>query len=396
MAHPHASPVSDKPQTAPDYVRCMEVFVTNRCNMACANCCVNTSKHSDGAVRLEWDDLSAAIDLFMDKEQVPYAGQKTIVFAGGESLFEYPLIQKAVDYAQKFPLIPHFEIYTNGTVVKPEWITELNKSDVTVIFSLDGDKSGHDAARKFSRAPGLSSYDEVMGRLETVPLDGCATNTVIRPQNLDGLVDAFDDYSKMGFQQIDMWLDYLHIWTPEQVDALEAFVADFRRYYAHRTTKEGAIPFVVPMIHHALYNGTALARGTAWWQDCVRLIMGADGHFYDCEGALLLPYGDVRDTRSINRASDGKGVDWAARQAIMDQAEEKLKTLDTKNNWQYVCPRLYCTAMGLSGKEPDEAVANLHRASEAFLKGLVELADELKENESFKRAYLKQVLDTPG
>ncbi|PIP82937.1 MAG: hypothetical protein COR54_12220, partial [Elusimicrobia bacterium CG22_combo_CG10-13_8_21_14_all_63_91] len=157
MSHPYASSKTLFPQTAPDTVRCMEVFVTNRCNMACTNCCVNTSQHADGSMRLEWPDLRAAVDLFMDPAQVPYRGQKTILFAGGETLFEYPLILKAVEYAQKFPRPPVFEVYTNGTVVRPEWIRELRRWDVTVIFSLDGDKRGHDAMRKFSRAPGLSA-----------------------------------------------------------------------------------------------------------------------------------------------------------------------------------------------------------------------------------------------
>jgi sulfatase maturation enzyme AslB (radical SAM superfamily) len=373
----------------------MEVFVTNRCNMACANCCVDTSKHSDGSERLDWSDLRSAIDLFMDPERTPYRGQKTILFAGGETLFEYPLIKKAVDYAQKFPLPPHFEIYTNGTVIRPEWLQELRRWDATVIFSLDGGKEGHDAARKFSRAPGLSAYDEVVERISALPKDNCATNTVIRPENIEGLVDALDDYSKMGFRQIDMWLDYLHVWTPEQIDALQVFVDDFRRYYVHRTEKEGDIPFVVPMIHHALYNGSEMARGRAWWRDCFRLVLGADGHFYDCEGALLKPYGEVRDAHSIGKASNG-GPDWGARQKVMDLAAEKLKNLDTDKNWQYVCPRLYCTAMGLSGAEPDDAVANLHRASEVFLLAFVKIAKDLKDNESFKKTYLSKVMDTPG
>lgn len=396
MSHPYASAKTAVPQTAPDTVRCMEVFVTNRCNMACANCCVNTSKHADGSMRLEWPDLRAAIDLFMDPAQVPYAGQKTILFAGGETLFEYPLIQKAVDYAQKFPRPPLFEVYTNGTVVRPEWIRDLRAKDVTVIFSLDGDKRGHDAMRKFSRAPGLSAYEEVMTRLETIPKEGCATNTVIRPAVLDGLVDAIDDYSKMGFRRIDLWLDYLYPWSPEDIEALEAFMADFRRYYAHRVKSEEAVPFHVPMIDHALFNGTELAAGRAWWRDCVRLILGADGHFYDCEAALLLPYKDVQETRSINPASSGNGVDWAARQKIMDDAAKTLERLDAKNHWQHVCPRLYCTAMQLLGKEPDEAIENLHRASEVFLVGLVKLADELSDNEYFARDYLRNTLETPG
>ncbi len=396
MSHPYASSKTLFPQTAPDTVRCMEVFVTNRCNMACTNCCVNTSQHADGSMRLEWPDLRAAVDLFMDPAQVPYRGQKTILFAGGETLFEYPLILKAVEYAQKFPRPPVFEVYTNGTVVRPEWIRELRRWDVTVIFSLDGDKRGHDAMRKFSRAPGLSAYEEVMARLEPIPKEGCATNTVIRPAVLDGLVDALDDYSKMGFRRIDLWLDYLHAWSPAEIESLKAFMADFRRYYSHRVRSEGAIPFHVPMIDHALFNGSELARGRAWWRDCVRLILGADGRFYDCEAALLLPYKDVQETRSINAAASGDGVDWAARQKIMDDAAQTLERLDAKNNWQHVCPRLYCTAMQLLGKEPDEAIANLQRSSEVFLTGLVKLAQDLSDDESFARAYLVSGLETPG
>ena len=80
----------------------------------------------------------------------------------------------------------------------------------------------------------------------------------------------------------------------------------------------------------------------------------------------------------------------------MDDAAQTLERLDAKNNWQHVCPRLYCTAMQLLGKEPDEAIANLQRSPEVFLTGLVKLAQDLSDDESFARAYLVSGLETPG
>ena len=146
---------------------------------------------------------------------------------------------------------------------------------------------------------------------------------------------------------------------------------------------------------HELLRPYRKRRGRAWWRDCFRLILGADGHFYNCEGALLFPYGKIQATHSIGRAREN-AVDWNARQKVMDASEKTLKKLDAEENWQFVCPRLYCSAMPLLGEKPDEAVANLHRASTIFLKAFVQLADELKGNASFARAYLTKVIDTPG
>jgi len=397
MPHPDATLELSTLQRGPDYVRCMEVFVTNQCNMGCTNCCVATSEGASDAVSLTWKDLKPAVDIFMDPAQTPYNGKKAIVFAGGESLIEYPLILRSLKYAHEtFEMPPYVEVYTNGSMITREMVENLQRYEATIIFSLDGGKEGNDLYRTFSCAPEKSVFDEVMRRLDGIPKTGCATNTIIHPGNLQGLVEALDHFNKIGFGQIDMWLDYLHLWTPFEVAALEDFMKELCAYYVRRTREEGRIPFIVPMINHALYNGSELAKGRTWWKDCFRLVLGADGHFYDCEGALLLPYQRIADSNNVNKPSDGKGVDWAARQAYMDEADIYMETLGADKDWQDVCPRMYYKAMGLMGQDSRHMVDNLHRTSRAFLLGLVKLADELKDNESFKQTYLKKVLDTPG
>lgn len=397
MPHPYATPPTktSERQVGPDYVRCLEIFVTNQCNMGCTNCCVSTAQNAKEIKRLEWEDLRPAIDTFMGDE-APYKGRKTVVFAGGETFMNYPLVIQAVRYLQKFPLKPLVEVYTNGTLIKGEWVRELRYHDAKIIFSIDGGKKGNDLYRTFVAGPERSAFDEIMSRLDGLPKDGLATNTIIHPGNLDGIIEALDFFNRSGFGQIDMWIDYLHLWTPEEAARLGTFIGDFADYYVERTEKEGRIPFIVPMINHALHNGTELAAGRNWWKECFRLVLGADGNYYDCEGALLLPYERIAESNAVGAPRQDKGVDWAARQAYMDEADLYLERLGADKDWQDVCPRMYYKAMGLMGQDPKHMVENLHRVSRIFLMGLVKLASRLKGEPSFAAAYLTTKHDIPG
>ena len=83
--------------------------------MACPSCCVDlASDVPSEIVRLTWDQLRHAIDTFMDPKEVPYAAEKYIVFAGGETFLDYPNLIKAAQHCQRFPVKPRLFMYTNG------------------------------------------------------------------------------------------------------------------------------------------------------------------------------------------------------------------------------------------------------------------------------------------
>jgi hypothetical protein len=221
------------------------------------------------------------------------------------------------------------------------------------------------------------------------------TSTVLRPGNLDGAIAALDKSSKAGFQACDLWVDYLHIWEEKDLERLEKFMAKFADYYAKRTLKEGKIPFYVPMLHHAIYNAVCLKQGKAWWRDCFRITVGADGNYYDCQGVLCAPYAKVAGY-AINHLSSGKGVDWKRREAYMVKAAAYLDKLGADRDWQHVCPRVYFRVAEILGADPKPFIDNLHRVSRIFLQGFVKLAGRLRDDQSFKDFYVSADLTIVG
>lgn len=389
MPHPHASQDAKK-QTGPAHVRCLEIFLNNKCNLTCLNCCTAIAKKADEVRELSWEDVKGAIDVFMDAKQTPYPGRKTVILAGGEPFLSYKLVVKAADYLQKFRQVPQVEVYTSGTFLTKENAAELRSLGVTIVLSLDGAREDNDRYRRFTEESKRSVWDEVMKRVEGLPMEGFATNTILRPDSLEGTLKALEHFHKLGIRRMDLWVDYLHVWSPEDLHKLEKFMAALGDLYAGKLEKSGKLPWDIPMLSHALLNGTMLARKQTWWRPCVRLILGADGQFYDCEGAFLLPYHQLGDQSAVKRPAEGRGVDWAAREAFMAEADKALKAMGAESDWQYVCPRVYYKALTLMKADPRPMVENLHRVSKVFLGGFVRLAARLKDNEAFRRKYLSE------
>jgi len=391
MPHPNTSLPLPARRTAPAHVRCLEIFLTNQCNMSCVHCAALCAKKAAEVKVIEWKDLKAGIDSFMDPHGTPYRGQKAIALAGGEPFAVFPLVLKAAQYAHGLQPRPALILFTNGTLATPEKVRKLRSLGVTIIFSLDGDKTGNDLFRKF-RGGKASAYDAVMKNLEKLPSkEGLATNTVLRPGNLDGTLKALDRFAAMGFKSCDLWIDYFHLWTDDELRRLEAFMQSFTDYYVRRTKEEGRLPFYVEMIHHALYNAVFLERGKAWWDKCFRLILGADGNYYDCQGIYAFPYGRAASS-VINRAVDSRGADWKARETYMEKAAGMLKKLKVDKDWQHVCPRCYYKVLDLMGKPEDlpAMMENLHKVSRVFMGALVDAASRLRSERSFVEAYIEQ------
>lgn len=365
----------------------MDVYVTNQCNSGCRSCFVDTVKGAKGAVHLQWKDFKAAIDVFMDPAQAPAAARKEIAIAGGEPFLVYPLLLKAAKYVRHFPRRPHLYIHTNGTLVRPEQIRELRAHNAGIVFSIDGGRQAHDRCRPYAKGGRMSSWKTVMDKLRDTPKDGLGTNSVLRPANLDTMLPVLEGFRKLGFRFCDLWIDYLHVWTPAELKQLRRFCRDFADYYVERTQADGRIPFYTGGLAHALFVGANRRGSRAWWKDCFRLTLGADGNFYDCEAMGCAPYAKVLEPHGINHARSGRGIDWAKRQSYMDAAYRRLRQLGAEDAWQHVCPRLYYTVAQCLGAELAPLIDNLHRVSELFFTELVKLSTRLRRHPDFIRNY---------
>lgn len=373
----------------PEHIQVMAVFVTNRCNLACTNCCAHTVRGKAGARDLSWPDFKAAIDTFMDPAQLPSKGQKVFAIEGGETLLAYPLVIRAIRYTRRFAPAPHFYVHTNGTLLKPEAVRALREHGAEILISLDGDRAGNDRYRRFAGPARRSVWDAVMRRLKKLPAAELGVNMVVRPGNLDGLVAAMDTLSRMGVGFINLALDYYHDWSEDELRALAAFLEEFAEYYAGRTEREGRVPFRSGALHDAVKRAGCLKLGQPWWKHCCHLILGADGCFYTCESNGDFDWERVRPLHAINHARAGCGVDWAKRRAFMDEADAALGARGPDSEWTHMCPRLYYTRAKVSGKPVGPMIDTLHRTSRVLYAGLMRLAARLRENPSFRDEHIR-------
>ncbi len=137
-------------------IETLETTLTTACNLACSYC------HQGGPRprSIPWDVLRISIDRLGASE----ADERTLALTGGEPLLEWPLVQRAVEYAQESSSGPkplRVSLTTNGMLLDHEKTAFLVAHDVEVQISLDGIREAHEL-----RAPGtFDVLDELLVRL---------------------------------------------------------------------------------------------------------------------------------------------------------------------------------------------------------------------------------------
>lgn len=143
--------------------------LTQACNLRCRYCSYSEyypRQRPYTSKSLAFATARKAIDHFLDHTgdtELPSIG-----FYGGEPLLRFDLLRQCVDYARSVrgdaPLA--FTITTNGTVLTPEMVVYLASRSVTLLVSLDGPPSCHDANRVFP--DGRPTSAQVFGALDMI------------------------------------------------------------------------------------------------------------------------------------------------------------------------------------------------------------------------------------
>ncbi len=157
----------DPPQPAPRPfpLQTIVLNVTNQCNLSCKYCYEfgeDRVATPEGKPKF-MDDATAraAVDMLIEQS----FGRRAIhlTFFGGETLLNFPLVRRIIEYARERAHAAgkyvDFSLTTNGTLLKPEIIEYLAENQVGVTISLDGPKEMNDALRVFH--DGRGSYDAI-------------------------------------------------------------------------------------------------------------------------------------------------------------------------------------------------------------------------------------------
>jgi len=150
---------------SPGSVATLALHVSARCNLRCDYCYLG---RSDGGLMSE-DVALRALDLLLDESFG--APRLSVVFFGGEPLLNLALIERAAAEARRRASAEgrtvSFHLTTNGTLLTPEAAERLSAVGVSVLVSMDGDRAGHDAHRRFEN--GRGSYDTIAQNLARLP-----------------------------------------------------------------------------------------------------------------------------------------------------------------------------------------------------------------------------------
>lgn len=369
--------------TPTPHVGSLFVFLNNLCNMACPNCFTPLSHSGVAPLRLAWEDLAGALDLYA---ALPDGPRKNIVIIGGEPLLSFDLLLRALDRLDRASNPPRVEIFTNGALLDAEKYKRMRRDYLKLYVSLDGDRKGNDAYRVFVNSSD-SVYDSVMRRLEGLPLQEMGVFVVMHPENLEGLSGAVREFAGMGFGAIDFCIDMIEEWSPEGIKGVRKFTREFALFFEEHTRREGKIPFTCEMIEQALLVGNSLAEGLRWWEESAELILGADGRYYPCEGATHFPYAAIREPLSLGEARNGE-PDWERRKRFLDEADAFLRAADTRGRWQILSPRIFYTKSLITKRDARKHLETFHRFSEAFLVELLRAASRLQDHPVFRERYL--------
>jgi uncharacterized protein len=181
---------AESPQNPPaDFpLQTLVLNLTNQCNLACAYCYeygADKVATPEGKPKfMDFETSRAAIDMLFAES----AGRRSmhITFFGGETLMNFPLLERVVEYANAqaaaLERTVDFSLTTNATLLTPAIIEFLSVNRIGVTVSMDGPPELHDALRVF--ANGRGSYDiiapkvrELLAKHRTRPIAARVTLT---------------------------------------------------------------------------------------------------------------------------------------------------------------------------------------------------------------------------
>jgi uncharacterized protein len=184
--------------------------LTNQCNLSCQYCYEfgeDKVATPEGKPKfMDFDTAKASVNFLLDQS----SGRRAvhITFFGGETLMNFPLLQRVVGYATEQAALRgraiDFSLTTNATLLTPTIIAFLSQNRVGVTVSMDGPPELHDKLRVF--ANGRGSYDIIVPKVRQL-LENHRTRPIAARVTLTaGVTDVVRIYrhlkQDLGFHEV--------------------------------------------------------------------------------------------------------------------------------------------------------------------------------------------------
>ena len=150
----------------------MVLNVTNKCNLACTYCYeygedkIVDTRYGKQPKFMSEETAEESVEFLLAESR----GQEVahLTFFGGETLLNFPVLQKTVAYARRRAAEEgkriEFSLTTNATLLEPRIIEWLADNHIGVTVSIDGPKEVQDGLRVFHN--GRGSYDVVLPKIK--------------------------------------------------------------------------------------------------------------------------------------------------------------------------------------------------------------------------------------
>ena len=203
---------TQSPSRCPRHFLCRRscLNVTNQCNLSCQYCYEfgeDKVATPEGKPKfMEWETAKSSVEYLFAESQ----GRKSvhITFFGGETLMNFPLLKRVVEYsrarAEELQVKLDFSLTTNATLLTPAIIEYLAENAIGVTVSMDGPKEMQDKFRVFSN--GRGSYDIIKPKVQNLLAKHKTRPIAARVTMTSGAMDVRKIYQhlkhELGFYEV--------------------------------------------------------------------------------------------------------------------------------------------------------------------------------------------------
>lgn len=227
---------------SPEEVISLDVVLTAGCNLSCAYCYQNAKENR----RMSWETLRESVDLLLRSERK----EITLTFYGGEPLLEFPMIRRAVEYAERVKKPGRdlrYALITNGTLMRADTAAFLAAHHFKTQLSFDGVAAAQDLRGRGT----FPVLDALLDRLRLDhPLffrDSLKVALTLISSTIPHLARSIRYFLRKGVQDISISPAVTHDggWKVDSIVDLERQISRVFRYSVEHYRRTGEVPFEV-------------------------------------------------------------------------------------------------------------------------------------------------------
>lgn len=294
------------------------------CNLSCSYCYLRDAEPEKTDAEAVLHGISAFIRYAKAAgRNSAGSGNAKITFLGGEPLLHGRNLKKWIIAARALSPEMPLRVFTNGTMLSPEWFSFFKYENVGITVSLDGDRECNDRFRRFRNiaetfrrgsvkaacftGKTASVYDAV---LQAVPLperSGISACAVACPETAERLKENVLHIASLGFSAAGWAPDMSCFWPDSAIEQLACSAARLKDFYISEI-KHGRVPFVIANMYETL----AEAESGSGPCCCSSIALDAAGNFYPCDKLMAFPAAARRKYKLTGLMQKGNNKKYAA------------------------------------------------------------------------------------